>query len=84
MLKQRLFWVLSILMLVPALAHAGDFPGLVETLLAVLAGVSLLLGMITEGLLAALRHYPFRWPFGLLYALYWFLGILILAWSRRA
>lgn len=84
MLKQRLFWAVSILMLVPALAHAGEFPGLVETILAMMAGVSILLGMITEGLLAALRQRKFRWPFGLLYALYWFLGILVLLWSRRA
>ena len=83
-MKRTSLWVFSALLLVPGIAHAGDFPGLIETILAVLVGISLLLGMITEGILAKLQHRTIRWWSGLLYALFWFLGILLVLWSRRA
>jgi len=83
-MKRTLLIALATLALVPGVAYAGDFPGLIETLMAVLAGISLVLGMLTEGILAFLRHRKFRWLAGLGYAGLWMAGILILMWTRRA
>ena len=84
MLKRTGVGVVLVLLLVPGIAHAGDFPGLIETLISVLVGISLFLGMATEGVLALIQHRKFRWLNGLLYTLLWGLGILVLLWSRRA
>lgn len=83
-MKRSLIYTLSTLALVPGIAYAGDFPGLVETLMAVVAAVALALGMLTEGILAFLRHRKFRWLAVLGYAGLWLVGILILMWTRRA
>ena len=83
-MKRMMVWSVAVLLLIPGIAYAGDFPGLVETLLAVLAGICLLLGLITEGVLSLIHHRKLRWLYSLLYALYWFLGALVVMWSRRA
>lgn len=82
-MKRTLLVAFLTLALVPGVAYAGEFPGLVETLLAVVAGVSLLLGFATEVILCNLRRQPFRWLRGLGYSALWLLGMFVLMWTRR-
>lgn len=82
-MKCALGFTLASLVLLPGVAYAGEFPGLVETLLAVVAGVSLLLGFATEVILCNLRRQPFRWLRGLGYSALWLLGMFVLMWTRR-
>jgi hypothetical protein len=78
-------FLLAVLVLsaVPGIAFAGEFPGLVETIVSAMAVVALVLGFLTEGVLAALRHRKLRWQRGLAYAVLWLVGIFIVLWTRR-
>lgn len=80
---RNLLGAAAVLLTTPGVAYAGEFPGLVETIIAALVGIALVLGLFTEGLLALLKSRPLRWQRGLCYAALWLVGLFVLLWLRR-
>ena len=83
-MQRNLLWASLLLIALPQTAYAGDFPGLVETILAVLTGITLILGFLTEGVLSLLKHRKFRWQRGLAFTLLWMVVIYLVMWLQRA
>ena len=83
-MRRNMLYAALALIAVPGVAHAGEFPGLVETLIAILLGIALVLGALTEGLLSLLKHRKMRWQRGLAYSVLWLLGLCTLMWLQRA
>ena len=83
-MPHRLLIAALVLVALPGIAHAGDFPGLVETLVTALIVLALVLGFLTEGLLALLKRRPLRGKRALAYAVAWLLGLCVLMWLQRA
>ena len=76
-MQQKLLWAAWVLLMIPAVSYAGEFPGLVETILAVLTGIALILGFLTEGVLSLRQHRKFRWQRGLAFTLLWMVIIYL-------
>ena len=83
-MRRNVLYAALALIAVPGVAHAGDFPGLVETLVAILLGIALVLGGLTEGLFSLLKHRKMRWQRGLAYSVLWLLVIYLVIVLNRA
>lgn len=75
-------WIALALLAMPVTARAGEFPGLVELVLTIMGLAALLLGALTEWVLAVFQERRARWYRGLAYAVIWFLLISMWLWLR--
>jgi hypothetical protein len=82
-MQRNVLWASLLLIALPQTAYAGEFPGLVETILAVLLGIALVLGFLTEGLLAFRQHRKMHWLRGLGYTLLWMVVIYLVIGLKR-
>jgi ABC-2 type transport system permease protein len=82
LIREREHGTIEHLLAMPVTARAGEFPGLVELVLTIMGLAALLLGALTEWVLAVFQERRARWYRGLAYAVIWFLLISMWLWLR--